>query len=301
MDVMDVTLRHLKIFTAVYETSSFTKAGQRLYLAQPSVSLAIRELEDHYGVPLFDRIRHSIYPTPYGETLYHYAVHVLSLLDEMESALKDDHMPCTIRLGSSITIGNTLLPGLVERYRRENPAVRVEISINNSNFIERDIVQSKIDFALIESEPKLPQITAIPFLEDHLCTVAPPGHPLSGRADLDIRALSQEQLLCRERGSSVRELVEGAFLMEQLPFNPVWESSSTQAIIAAVEQGLGVATLPCRLVERALRQGSVVRLHVPELDIRRHYNIIYYQSKYLTSKMLDFFALCTGTQGQPSI
>ena len=57
-----MTLRHLTIFTAVYETSSFTKAGNRLHLVQPSISLAIKELEEYYQVPLFDRVKRSIYP-----------------------------------------------------------------------------------------------------------------------------------------------------------------------------------------------------------------------------------------------
>ena len=79
-----MTLRHMKIFVSVYQNNGITRASEELHLAQPSVSLAIRELEDYYGIRLFDRIsRGSTSQNRKGDS-YDYALHIVSLFDEME-------------------------------------------------------------------------------------------------------------------------------------------------------------------------------------------------------------------------
>ena len=79
-----MTLRHLRIFVAVYQERSITRAADRLHLAQPSVSLAIRELEENYKIRLFERFSRRLFITEQGEQLYDYALHIISLFDEME-------------------------------------------------------------------------------------------------------------------------------------------------------------------------------------------------------------------------
>ncbi len=107
-----MTLRHLKIFMTVFETSNFTKAGEKLLMAQPAISLAIKELEDMYGVRLFERIRRNIYPTEQGKTLYQYATTLLAMYDEMNDIMRNLDEKSTIRIGSSITVSNYILPTL---------------------------------------------------------------------------------------------------------------------------------------------------------------------------------------------
>ena len=83
-----MTLRHMKILVEVYRQNSVTKAAQALHLSQPSVSLALRELEDYYGVTLFERVGRRISPTECGREFYGYAVHVVSLMDELETRMR---------------------------------------------------------------------------------------------------------------------------------------------------------------------------------------------------------------------
>ena len=83
-----MTLRHIRIFVTVYQCESITKAAEKLHLAQPSVSLAISELEEYYGLRLFDRMSRRIYVTEAGQQFYHYALHISSLFDEMEKGMK---------------------------------------------------------------------------------------------------------------------------------------------------------------------------------------------------------------------
>ena len=112
-----MTLRHMKILVEVYRQNSVTKAAQALHLSQPSVSLALRELEDYYGVTLFERVGRRISPTECGREFYGYAVHVVSLMDELETRMRNWDAIGTVRIGATVTIGTYLLPELVRRYQ----------------------------------------------------------------------------------------------------------------------------------------------------------------------------------------
>ena len=137
-----MTLRHMKLFVSVYQNNGITRASEELHLAQPSVSLAIRELEDYYGIRLFDRISRRLYVTEQGKMFYDYALHIVSLFDEMELGIRNwEHMG-TLRIGSSITIGNFLLPGLIKKFTTAHPNMNVKASVHNSSYIEESIVKA---------------------------------------------------------------------------------------------------------------------------------------------------------------
>ena len=112
-----LTLRHMKIFTTVYRCGSVTRAAQELHLAQPSLSVAIRELEGHYGVRLFERTGRAISPTQAAGALYGYASHILSLFDDMEKQMRNWDTLGVLRLGASVTMGTHILPDLIRRYQ----------------------------------------------------------------------------------------------------------------------------------------------------------------------------------------
>ena len=106
-----MTLRHIRIFLAVCENgNNITRAAEQLLLAQPAVSLAIRELERYYGVKLFDRISRRLYLTETGKRFRNYAEHIASLYDLMERDLRDGDALGVLRIGCSITIGSQLMP-----------------------------------------------------------------------------------------------------------------------------------------------------------------------------------------------
>ena len=127
-----MTLRHMKIFVTVYRHSNITRAAEELHLAQPSVSLAVKELEEYYGIRLFERIGRRICPTEAGNEFYSYALHIVSLFEDIEKRIKNWDTLGTIRIGTSITIGTHILPGLIKKYQEAYPSLRVEAMVNNS-------------------------------------------------------------------------------------------------------------------------------------------------------------------------
>ena len=179
-----MTLRHMKIYVCVFRHSSITRAAEELHLAQPSVSLSVKELEEYYGVRLFERIGRRIYPTECGKQFYEYALHIVSLFDEMEQKIRNWDTLGTLRIGASITIGTHILPSLIRRYQPLYPDLRVEVSVRQSAYIEQSILDSSIDIGLIENTPEDPDLKCIPFMEDSLCAIASPGADGAGGISL---------------------------------------------------------------------------------------------------------------------
>ena len=101
----------MKIFIAVYNALSITKAAQALHMTQPAVSRAIQEMEQFYGICLFERMNRKIYVTESAKELYSYAVHIVDTFDSMEQEMKNWDELGVLRIGSTITLGNFFLPG----------------------------------------------------------------------------------------------------------------------------------------------------------------------------------------------
>lgn len=286
-----MTLRHMKIFEAVFRHSNITKAAEELHLAQPSVSVAVRELEEYYGICLFERLGRRIVPTELGKEFYGYALHIVSLFDEMEQKIRNWDALGVIRIGASITIGTHILPPLLKQYQALYPELRTEVTIGKSAVIEQHILENKIDIGLIENQSEHPDINVLPFMEDYMQAIVAPDHPLAKYSQVTLEQLAQYPFLMREKGSAGREILDACFALEQITVHPLWESASTQAIVRGVAEGLGVAVLPCLLIRKNIEEHTVKMIPFPQ-PLTRKLNLIWHRSKYLTDNMNAFIDLC---------
>ena len=286
-----MTLRHMKIFEAVFRHSNITKAAEELHLAQPSVSVAVRELEEYYGICLFERLGRRIVPTELGKEFYGYALHIVSLFDEMEQKIRNWDALGVIRIGASITIGTHILPPLLKQYQALYPELRTEVTIGKSAVIEQHILENKIDIGLIENQSEHPDINVLPFMEDYMQAIVAPDHPLAKCSQVTLEQLAQYPFLMREKGSAGRVILDACFALEQITVHPLWESASTQAIVRGVAEGLGVAVLPCLLVRKNIEEHTVKMIPFPQ-PLTRKLNLIWHRSKYLTDNMNAFIELC---------
>ena len=112
-----MTLRHMRVFVSVFRQGSITRAAEELHLTQPAVSLSVKELENYYGIKLFERYGRRIFPTEGAKIFYGYAVHIISLFDEMETRVRSWDERGILRVGASITVGTFILPQLAARAR----------------------------------------------------------------------------------------------------------------------------------------------------------------------------------------
>lgn len=287
-----MTLRHLKIFVTVCETGSTTAAGEKLHIAQPSISLAISELEDYYGIKLFDRIAKRLYITEAGKKFLQYATHIVGLFEEMEREIKNFDATGIIRIGASITIGNHLLPGYITRFKKIHPQMDVKVIIDNSEKIQQYILSNQIDIGLIEGIVYSPYIAEHKFRDDELVMVCGNAHPFANQKNVEISKLQNESFILRESGSAGREIFDSTMTSLGIKILPAWESTSTQAIIRAVQANLGISVLPYLLVKDSLNRKEISQFHIDGIRFQRSFSVIYHQNKFLTESAKDFIALC---------
>lgn len=290
-----LTLRHLKIFVTVCEMNSITKAAEKLYLAQPAVSRAIKELEEQYEIKLFDRISRRLYLTEAGKNLLSYARSIVDLFDEMEAKIRSQGITEKLRIGASITIGSYFMPDYVREFKTRFPQTPVFVTIDSSENIEKKILANELDFALIEGIAHLDSIISETYMDDELVVICGPNHAFRNGSVITLDQLLAEPLLLREKGSGTRELFDHILAAHSLSILPMWESTSTAALINAVSQGLGLSVLPYILVKEKLKQQEIATVRVQDLKFNRKFKIIYHKNKFLSSAAQAFIALCKQT------
>lgn len=288
-----MTIRHLKIFLSVCDNGcNTTKAAEELHMTQPAVSLAIRELEQYYGVVLFDRIGRRLKITEAGQRLGEYSSHILSLFDDMEMGMRNWDSFGILRVGSSITIGSQFLPNYVKAFYNRFPGTEVRVTVGPSEQLEQKLLNNELDFALIEGASHISSFISEEFMEDHLTVICPARGSFRQGQQISIEEFRRQKFLLRERGSGTRETFERAIEEAGFSVSPIWEAMSTTALVNAVINGLGIAVLPHRMVIGPLKRGLVASVSVKGLNFRRKFHIIYHKEKFLTSSAKAFIDLC---------
>lgn len=288
-----MTLRHISIFRTICETDChLTKAAEKLHMTQPAVSLAVKELEEYYGVCLFDRIGRRLQITDAGELFLRYAVHITDLFSAMETGLRDWETKGILRIGASITIGSQFLPGYVKAFSKHCPEIDVRVTIEQSERLEQKILANDLDFALIEGIAHEPCIVSEEYMEDHLSVICAADSSGFQGDSIKLADFQKQRFLLREKGSGTREVFDRETARAGLHILPAWEAMSTTALVNAVIQGLGIAVLPHRMILPALKQGLIRTINVQGLTFCRSFFIIHHKDKYLTASARRFIALC---------
>lgn len=287
-----MTLRHMKIFVVVCQENSITQASKKLFISQPAISAAIREMEDYYGVKLFDRLSRKIYLTEVGKTVLDYALYITSLFDELETKIRNSDIIGTLRIGSSITIGSQLMPKYIKQFEKIYPSIQTFVTINSSDIIEDLILKNELDLGIIEGIIHSDNIVSKSFLKDELIFICDSDNPLLQKESITIKDLETQKFIMREKNSGTRELVESLLILHGLSIIPIWESTSTAGIINGVAGGIGISVLPLRLVENDIKENKVKRLPIADLNLQRQFYIIYHKNKYLTKASNEFINMC---------
>lgn len=287
-----MTLKHMRIFLAVYQEMNITHAADTLHMTQPAVTRAIQELERYYGVRLFERMGRRLCPTMCGNALHARAMHITDSFDELERSLKTWDESGVIRVGASITLGSFLLPELVKTFQAMHPGLQVQATISKMEIIQEKLSGNEIDLALVEGESPCEAIHAECFAQDTLQAIVPPRHPLLSKGTVLLQDLLAWPLLLRDKGSAGRAYLDHVFAARGFTASPVWESMSTQALINATAAGIGISILPEQLVARDIASGKVAALCLADETFTRNNYIIWHRQKYLTGTMLEFIGLC---------
>lgn len=287
-----MTIRHLKIFITVCEEGNMTSAANKLFMTQPSISQAIKELENYYGVVLFERLSRKLYITSSGKKLYQYAKHIIKLFDEASNDLRQNSLQKKLIIGANYTAGVVLIHKYIKKFNKLYPNSEIMVNVNKSSILIEMIRKNELDLALIEEIKNKSDLIEDIFYNDHIVVVAHPKHHLFSKKEVTAHDIVNERLLLREKGSGVRNLFELRMNEIGLFFKPYLESTSTTALINAAENNIGIAVLPFQLIKDHIASGSLRELKVKDMDFNRKLAIVYHKNKLLTSAMKDFIKIC---------
>jgi DNA-binding transcriptional LysR family regulator len=269
----------LKVFRAVAAHLNFTRAAEEMLLTQPAVTQQIKALEDEYGVPLFDRTGGRIVLTAGGQALLSYAERLKHLSDEACEAVANasGKQGGFLILGASQTIAYYILPKLVAAFVRENPRVNVTAKSGNTDEILQELVDHKIHLALIEGPAVRKDIHVEPFMEDEVVLAVPTSHEWAD-SNISISALKDAPLLMRENGSGNRRAIENALVQAGIKRKDIritMELDSTEGLLSAAEEGLGVTFVSRWAVRKSLALGTLKLAHVQGFRVSKMFSIAY--------------------------
>jgi LysR family transcriptional regulator, transcriptional activator of the cysJI operon len=283
----------LRVFCAVAETKSFSKASELIHLTQPAVSLQIQAMEELYETRLFDRSGNTINLTPAGEILYKRAKEILALYAEAQQNISEitGAIKGSLSIGASSTIGNYLLPHIIAGFKKKVPQVNISLVVSNTKTITEKLNAGEIDIALVEGDVSKQRFSVETLLSDELVVVMSPAHPWAERRNLPAIELTKEPLILREEGSGTRQIIlkhleEHGLKLDQLKI--VLVMGSTEAIKGAVEEGLGVSIMSGWAVRKWLKQGLLKAATFKDLKFHRNFSIISPKRNYSTHTAKEF-------------
>lgn len=279
-----MTRKHFTIFVEVCRFLNFSQAAEALNTTQPAVSLAVKELESHYGVALFERMNRRVYLTPAGEALLATAQDVLRGFQEAEETLGQGR-PLALRVGANVSFGEAGLAQVLGRFRQEHPQVRLRVLVANSDKIQSLLAENQLDVGIVDGLGASERLRAQPLYQEDLVLAAAPGR---FPAPATVEELAALPLLLREPGSGLRSSVDRVFSQQGLAPQPLLESTSTAALAQAAKAGLGVAILPEALAQR--ESGLQVET-VPEVRFFRQFACALHRQKAPSPALEAFLAL----------
>jgi len=288
---MRYSLRQLEVFLATAHHENVTRAAGELSMSQSAASGSLRELEQQFGVKLFDRVGKRLQLSELGHQLRPQAETLLAQARAFEQALEGKQDLGRLQVGATMTIGNYLAVNLIALFRRRHPGADVALSVANTRTIAEQVAGFELDMGMIEGEFHHPELETLHWRADELVVFAAPGHPLLG-ATLTDQDLLQLPWIVRERGSGTRQAFDRAMhgLLPDLDIS--MELQHTEAIKRAVEAGLGVGCLSRISLVEAFRRGSLVPFEVPGRDFRRELYLITHRQKFHGTALQRWLELC---------
>ena len=294
---MRYSLRQLEVFLATAHHENVTRAAGELAMSQSAASGSLKELEEQFGVMLFDRVGKRLQLSELGRQLRPQAETLIAQARAFEQALAGDSGMGRLQIGATMTIGNYLAVPMIADFRNRYPDAGIVLSVANTEAIAAGVTGFELDMGMIEGEFHHQELETLHWRSDELVVFAAPGHPLAQTALTD-KDLSALPWILRERGSGTRQAFDRAMHGLLPDLDITMELQHTEAIKRAVEAGIGVGCLSRISLVEAFQRGSLVPLQVPGRDFSRELYLITHRRKFHGVALQRWLELCRETAGK---
>lgn len=302
--MLHFTLRQLQVFEKVASHLNYSRAAEELYLSQPAVSMQIKQIEGHIGLPLFEQMGKKIFLTEAGRELFHYARSIAQQLLEMEAVF--DEMKGLEKGTLTLSVVNTanyFTPQLLATFCRQHPSINVILHVANRDAVLKQLSDNSTDLAIMGQPPEGLDLNAESFLDNPLVVIAAPDHPLATLRHIHFSRLAGETFLSREKGSGTRIAMERVFALHGIQPHISMEMETNEAIKQAVRAGMGLGILSLHSIELELETRRLVTLDVEHFPLLRHWFVAHRNNKRLSSAAIAFkaFLLSTASHAGPAL
>ncbi|MGM0951752.1 MAG: LysR substrate-binding domain-containing protein [Pseudomonadota bacterium] len=276
-----MTLTELRYVVTLARERHFGRAAERCHVSQPTLSVAVKKLEDELGIPLFERSKSSIRVTETGQRIIEQAQRVLDQVGVIRDMAQDgkNQLNSPLKVGAIYTIGPYLFPHLLPELRRAAPEMPLYIEENYTASLRQKLRHSELDAIIVALPFDEPEVVTLPLYDEPFVVLLPAGHPLTEKEQITAEEMSKEQLLLLGPGHCFRDQV-----LESCPplvdaitrrvdtGRPelVTEGSSLETIRHMVASGLGITVLPLSAATAIKYQEDIlaVRPFAPPVPFR---------------------------------
>lgn len=286
-------LKHLISYAGVVRLGSFSRAAEELYIAQPTISLHVRQLEEELHTKLLIRTTKSLEVTEKGREVYECAVSILQMTDRIREKCSGGESS-VIRLGASTIPSAYILPEVLPAYVRRHPAVYFTIDQGDSRTVAGKVEEGLIDFGLVGMKPSSPELSAEPFCEDTVVIITPVREPfltMKERNTAAVRQLFEHPVILREEGSGSLKAAD-LFLakagISEKELHVAARTNDPEAIKNLVASGLGISMISSKAAENYSRENRLLVFSFPEISGRRRFYIVKKKHAVLPDRVKDF-------------
>ena len=297
---MNITLRQLEIFAEIAEYGNVTRAAEELFISQSAASMALAEFEKQLGEKLFSRSGKKLSLNESGRTLLPRVMELLARTAEIEYMFGTDEgeLAGEVKVGASSTIGNYLITRYLGLFTEKNPGVKLSLEVGNTDQIINSLLDFNIDIGYIEGLCQHPSIIAKKWIKDKLVIFASPRHHLATKSRINLADLAEAKWILRESGSGTRVIFENALAGKVDNLQIGFEFGHTEAVKDAVKNNLGISCLSRLTLTELLRDGTLVELKTPFLDLSRNFYTLVHKQKYRSAVLEEFMAFIDMKNGR---
>ena len=278
-------MRHSSDLRAVAECRSFTLASVLVHLTQPGVSKHIKQMEEYFGAPLFDRVGKRVTPTESGRILYEATQEIMATIEAAERRIDDLKGLCggELRLGTSFPVGVYLLPGVLAEFRERYPGAEVTLDISVSEAIETRLLGNDLDLGLVSHVPRNPRLQAKVFMTDELVVIVPGKHEWAAKQHIKPQDLVAKAFIVAAPGAGTRTVVEERLKALDIALPHVLEFGNLEGVKHAVEAGLGVSIQAKSVVQREVATGSLRAIRLRGMDAKIDFFYAFRKGAHVTN------------------
>jgi DNA-binding transcriptional LysR family regulator len=282
--------KQLESFVMIAKLKSFSRAAEKLYLTQPTISNHIHLLEKELGTILFNRTNKQISMTKAGEIFYEHAISILNKKEHAFFSLEEfkGKIEGILEIASSSIPEQYYLADALKRFAYIYPDVKFNLMKYDTSQVIQKILSGEIDFGIVGAKPESPQLDCIEIMEDEIVLAG----PVNGLSHIDTQTIADLPLILREEGSGTRSSAM-RFLKEISGLDPeslrvIAEVESNETIKRLVELGMGYSFVSLRSIQREIQEKRIQVVIYDGFRISRSFYFVFHKKRVL-SPLSDTF------------